>query len=123
MPPAIALCRSDELAEGGPGVCFEVLERGQTQPAFAVRFGGRVHAYINRCTHIPMTLDFLPGQFFDSTGQWLICASHGALFAPESGQCRGGPCRGALVKIGVSEADGLVCWHTSGQIEPLPQTP
>lgn len=119
MKQPVFLCRSEDLPEAGQAVCFDVLYRAEKQPAFAVRYGGRVYAYLNRCTHIPMTMDFLPGQFFDSTGQWLICASHGALFAPDSGQCRGGPCRGGLTRITLFEEQGQVCWHTSEHIQPL----
>lgn len=119
MAQPIFLCRSEALVDGGLAVCFDVLFGAESQPAFAVRYGGQVHAYLNRCTHVPMTMDFLPGQFFDSTGQWLICATHGALFEPETGQCRGGPCRGSLLKIALHEADGVVYWHTSEHVQPL----
>ena len=123
MTDAIYLCRSADLVDGGLGVGFEVQAGSTTQAAFAVRYAGQVHAYLNRCSHVPMTLDFMPGHFFDTTGQWLICASHGALFAPETGRCRGGPCSGGLRKIVVSEQDDKVYWHTSAHIQPLPPNP
>jgi len=67
-----------------------------------------------------MEMDFQPNRFFDTSGEWLICATHGALYAPATGRCMNGPCRGALVKIALSEQDGLVGWHTASQL--LPQT-
>jgi len=114
----VLLCDSGDLADGGAGVPFEVVYLTESCHAFAVRYQGTVYAYLNRCTHVPMELDYQPNQFFDLTGHWLICATHGALYAPQTGQCRLGPCRGGLVKIEVSEANGQVHWHTSDKLQP-----
>ena len=113
------LCRSDELLDGGVAVPFDVAYRGQTCRAFAIRFGGSVHAYLNRCTHVAMELDWRPNRFFDETGQWLVCASHGAAYRPEDGACVGGPCRGSLVGIESSEQDGVVRWHTAHDLRAV----
>lgn len=103
------VCASGDLAECGDGVRFELELEGETAPAFAIRHGGRVYAYLNRCAHIAMELDWKQGKFFDADREYLICSTHGALYAPESGACRGGPCRGAkLVGLNVFEADGNV---------------
>ena len=103
------ICASGEIAEGGDGVRFEVEWDGHATPAFAIRHGGNVHGYLNRCGHIAMELDWKPGKFFDADGEYLICSTHGALYAPESGACRGGPCRGApLVGLNMFEAEGKV---------------
>ncbi len=115
---AIPLCRSSELQERGLAVPFDVVYGGQTCRAFAIRFEGQVHAYLNRCTHIAMEMDYQPNRFFDASGQWLLCATHGAAYAPASGACAGGPCRGGLVKIAVTEADGMVHWHTAHNLRP-----
>ncbi|HYP84735.1 Rieske (2Fe-2S) protein [Variovorax sp.] len=115
----VALCRSADLAEGGRAVSFDVVYGGQSCRAFAVRFEGAVHAYLNRCSHVAMELDFKPDHFFDDTGQWLLCATHGAVYRPDSGECMGGPCRGGLVKIEISERDGVVHWHTAWNLKPL----
>ena len=110
------ICASGELAEGGDGVRFELEWERETAPAFAIRHGGRVHAYLNRCAHISMELDWKQGKFFDADGEYLICSTHGALYAPESGACRGGPCRGAkLVRLNVFEADGNVYLNVKGR--------
>ena len=63
-------------------------------------------------------MDFVPNRFFDASGQWLICATHGAMYQPQTGACRSGPCRGGLIKIAVSEQDGLVHWHTGVNLIP-----
>jgi nitrite reductase/ring-hydroxylating ferredoxin subunit len=103
------ICASGELVEGGDGVRFEIESNREAAPAFAIRHGGRVYGYLNRCAHIAMELDWKPGKFFDADREYLICSTHGALYAPESGACRGGPCRGAaLVRLPVFEADGKV---------------
>ena len=111
------VCASDELADGGPGVCFAVERHGISEAAFAVRFRGQVYAYLNRCSHVPMEMDYQPNRFFDLTGHWLICATHGATYSPRTGACRGGPCRSGLVKIETSERDGVVHWHTAQQLQ------
>jgi nitrite reductase/ring-hydroxylating ferredoxin subunit len=111
---ARVVCASGDLAEGGDGVRFEVESKGEKLPAFAIRYRGRVYAYLNRCAHISMELDWQPGKFFDAEREYLICSTHGALYAPESGACRGGPCKGAgLSRLDAWEAGGRV--YTSEQ--------
>ncbi|QDL38891.1 Rieske (2Fe-2S) protein [Rhodoferax sediminis] len=119
MTPLIALCSASDLKEGGEAVPFDVVFGGQTCRAFAIRFEGRAHAYLNRCAHVAMELDYQPNRFFDDTGQWLICATHGAVYRPDTGACSGGPCRGGLVKIQISEQDGVVHWHTAHNLLPV----
>lgn len=114
----IRLCGSGELVDSGSAVPFDVLYEGRAGRAFAIRFQDQTYAYLNRCTHVPMEMDYQQNQFFDSTGQWLMCATHGAMYQPQTGACRGGPCRGGLVKIGTSEVDGVVYWHTAAHLQP-----
>jgi nitrite reductase/ring-hydroxylating ferredoxin subunit len=115
----IALCASADLQDGGQAVPFDLSYGGQTCRAFAIRYRGQVHAYLNRCTHVAMEMDWQPDRFFDDTGQWLLCASHGAAYRPDSGQCAGGPCKGGLIRIDLSEAAGVVFWHPSYIARPL----
>jgi nitrite reductase/ring-hydroxylating ferredoxin subunit len=115
----IPLCNATDLLDSGLAVPFDVVYAGATCRAFAVRFDGQVHAYLNRCTHVAMEMDYQPDRFFDDTGRWLICATHGALYAPDTGACQGGPCRGGLIKIPVSEHDGVVHWHTAYNLKPI----
>ena len=103
------ICASAELLDSGRGVRFEVEYFGQPAPAFAVRYGGRVHAYLNRCAHVAMELDWQEGVFFDAEGRDLLCSTHGATYDTQSGRCVGGPChRTPLVKLRVEERDGKV---------------
>jgi nitrite reductase/ring-hydroxylating ferredoxin subunit len=119
MSEWIPLCKAVDLTEGGLAVPFDVVYAGQTCRAFAVRHEGQVQAYLNRCTHVAMELDFQPDRFFDTTGQWLMCATHGATYSPATGECTGGPCRGGLVKITLAEQGGVVHWHTEYNLKPF----
>jgi nitrite reductase/ring-hydroxylating ferredoxin subunit len=103
------ICASAALQDGGRGVRFEVEYFGAPAAAFAVRFAGRVRAYLNRCSHVASELDWIEGQFFDAQGRDLICSTHGAVYAADSGRCLGGPCGGApLVPLRVEERAGQV---------------
>lgn len=103
------ICASVDLQNEGPGVRFELIRHDLPVPAFVIRYGGKVHGYINRCGHVPVELDFQPGEFFDHSRLYLICATHGALYDPASGACLGGRCSGrGLVKLDVVEHDGAV---------------
>ena len=115
----LPLCNSADLQDGGLAVPFDVVYAGQTCRAFAIRFEGQPQAYLNRCSHVAMELDLQPNKVFDGSGQWLICSSHGAEYHPDTGECAGGPCRGALVKITLSEEGGVVHWHTAYNLSPL----
>ena len=117
MSESVFLCPSSDLVDSGEAVPFEVRYYTESVAAFAVRYAGTVYAYLNRCTHVPMEMDYQPNQFFDSTGHWLICATHGALYSPQTGQCLMGRCLGGLVKIEVSEEADMVHWHTSDKLQ------
>lgn len=118
MDDLLPLCNSADLRDGAKAVPFDVVYAGQTCRAFAVRFKGVPHAYLNRCTHVAMELDWQPNRVFDATGAWLLCASHGAAYLPDTGQCAGGPCQGGLVKITLSENGGAVYWHCAYNLKP-----
>ena len=114
------LCASSELTDGGDAVLFEVIAFGRTVPAFAVRHEGQAVAYLNRCAHVPAEMDWQPGRFWDQERRYLICAVHGALYDPPTGQCVSGPCRGAyLQSIPLTEADGQVYWYPSDRFQPV----
>ena len=115
----VALCRSSDLQDSSLAVPFDVTYYGRICRAFAVRYAGKLHAYLNRCSHVPMEMDYQPDRFFDSTGHWLMCATHGAMYEPTTGACLGGPCRGGLVKIALDESDGVVHWHTAHNLKPV----
>ena len=118
---AVFLCHSAALQEGGKGLRFPVMAGREQTTGFAVRYQGVVRSYLNRCAHVPMELDWNEGEFFDSTGLYLMCSTHGALYAPESGRCEGGPCRGQRLRpIAVFEHEEQVYWQPDEGINPMP---
>ena len=114
------LCASAELAERGRALVFDVLQYGQPLRAFALRFDGRVVAYLNRCVHVPAEMDWQPGEFLDSDRRFILCSTHGAAYEPLGGRCVAGPCgRGRLTALQVTERDGQVYWYPSTDIRPV----
>lgn len=103
------ICASAELAEGGDGVRFAVKTAWGEETGFVVRYRGEPRAFVNRCAHVPVELDWQAGKFFDDSGAFLMCTVHGALYDPSSGYCVAGPCRGGrLPPLSVIERDGTV---------------
>ena len=106
------ICQRKDLLDGknsGKAHRFEILKDARKTPCFAVAFRGAIYAYVNQCPHQGTELDWLPGEVFDDDGLYLICATHGAVFEPDSGLCCGGPCRGAsLERVDIDEVDGIV---------------
>jgi nitrite reductase/ring-hydroxylating ferredoxin subunit len=108
---SLICARSDLLdgKSGGKAHRFEIMRDGRKTPCFAFAFQGAIYAYVNRCPHQGTELDWLPGEVFDDDGLYLICATHGAVFEPDSGLCCGGPCRGAsLERLNIDEVEGNV---------------
>ena len=54
---------------------------------FLVNHAGMYHAYVNRCAHAGTPLDTWPNEFFSEDGRHLVCSTHGAVYAPDSGVC------------------------------------
>ena len=107
-PPRV-LCESVSLVEGGKGKRFDIASADRAVGCVAIRFDGKVHAYVNSCPHRGTELDWNPGEVFDESGLYLVCATHGAIFDPETGECVSGPCRGEyLSRVEVDEQDGVV---------------
>lgn len=101
------LCRLDDIpdndaiglpapTEGEPGL-------------FAARRGDDVFVYVNSCPHIGVPLDWAPGKFLSADGSRIVCATHGATFAVETGYCLSGPCLGdRLDAVMIEIKDGAV---------------
>ena len=116
---AILICASDAVLEGGRGVRFPVSAFGDQATGFVIRFDGTAYAYLNRCAHVPIELDWAEGEFFESSGLYIMCATHGAIYVPESGYCAGGPCKGAKLRpIGVREECDNIYWTPDEFIQP-----
>lgn len=102
------LCRLDELEDPG-SKGFEFGSGSSLRRFFIVRRGEKVFGYVNRCPHAGSTLDWSEDAFLDMTRNFIICATHGALFTIEQGRCMAGPCRNRqLEPVPVEVVDGMV---------------
>lgn len=107
----IKLCASADIVDSGHGFRFKVVYNGEDVSAFAVRIDGEVFAYLNRCSHLPVELDWNYGDFLDESGFNVVCATHGAFYEGVSGRCLGGPCDGKpLVRLALIEQDNFIYW-------------
>ncbi|WP_110947292.1 Rieske (2Fe-2S) protein [Pseudomonas bohemica] len=89
VTPLNYLCDKNDLDEG-KSRGFEV----DGVQLLAVRRVGQVYVYQNRCPHRAVPLQWQLDQFLDASASLIQCATHGALFLIESGECIAGPCEG-----------------------------
>ena len=95
---------SDALANEAKGLRFALPMLGDFATGFVVRYQGQAYAYVNQCAHVPIELDWNQGDFFTAQKDYLICATHGAHYQPDTGYCMLGPCKGKRLRaIPVSE--------------------
>ena len=89
-----ALLNQDDLAENQ--------SRGFTlandEAIFAVKKEGQIYLYKNSCPHLGIELEWIEHQFLDASNALIQCATHGAQFLIESGECVSGPCVGQHLK-------------------------
>lgn len=99
--------RVASVGELAPGKSKKfTLRRGRRDlEALLVNYDGSHFAYMNRCPHTGITLDWVNNQFFSSDGRYLMCATHGAVFEPPSGECIWGPCFGLSLQSVPLEID------------------
>ncbi|WP_144639238.1 Rieske (2Fe-2S) protein [Bordetella genomosp. 13] len=124
-PTAVRVCRSDQLVDGGLGIKVPAQDRRGPTTVFFVRYQGRVYGYLNRCLHMGVAIDW-EGSFFTREGDLLMCARHGATFAPDTGACMGGlNMKGNLSAVSVEERQeeegGVVYWLPDERIRPAGQ--
>ncbi len=111
----VVVCRLDELDDPGSRE-FRIGEGDWPFKGFVVRRDDEVFAYQNYCAHAGHPLNWQPDDFLSEDGKQIVCASHGALYAIESGVCISGPCRGKelrQVSVQVHDGDVLVVGPTS----------
>ncbi len=102
------LCDLSDLVEG-TACSFEFSEGASTQEVVLVRKAHRVYGWLNRCPHQGMTLNWFPGQFLSSDGEYIQCTNHDALFRIDDGLCVAGPCSGmSLSPVAVKISGGQV---------------
>jgi nitrite reductase/ring-hydroxylating ferredoxin subunit len=92
-PPGARLCDLADIADpGAKGFLFR--QGDYLFGGFVVRRGETVTGYIDRCPHAGMPLAILPDRYLTREADLILCASHGALFRPDTGLCVAGPCEG-----------------------------
>jgi len=105
---------SEDLQDGAKGLRFSLPALGEFATGFVVRFRGKPYAYVNQCAHVPVELDWDEGEFFTSQKDYLICATHGAHYQPDTGFCVMGPCKGKRLKaIEVTEQNQQIVINTA----------
>ncbi len=82
--------RTDKLKPGQSSK-FLLPIKGVDEECFVVNHAGKFHAYVNRCRHVPMAMDWVENQFFTEEGRYLMCQTHCAYYDPDSGECIAGP--------------------------------
>lgn len=90
---------SEELQDQAKGLRFALPALGEFATGFVVRFHGKPYAYVNQCAHLAVELDWNEGEFFTSQKDYLVCATHGAHYRPDTGFCVMGPCKGKSLKV------------------------
>ena len=83
----------NELADKS-AISFSFEASGWPVEGILYRENDSFYAYVNRCKHLPLTLDLGSGDFFTPDGDHFHCANHGARFALKTGECVWGPCLG-----------------------------
>ncbi|MHB1871385.1 MAG: Rieske (2Fe-2S) protein [Steroidobacteraceae bacterium] len=102
------ICRLADLQETGARA-FRLGGGDWPLRGFVVRCGTAVRGYVNHCPHAGHPLDLRPHHFLTPDRALIVCASHGALFDKESGQCIAGPCPGRPLRaIALNVTDGLI---------------
>ena len=102
------LCAESDIKEGeGRGFVFgSGLDR---EAMFVIRWRGQLRAYRNSCPHVGTPIDWPENRFFDTSGEYLMCGTHGAVFRPEDGVCIEGPCQGrSLTRVVIAVENGEV---------------
>lgn len=109
------IAREDEI-EPGQTKKFMLSVEGRETECFLINYQGRFFAYVNRCAHVPMTMDWIDNQFLTEDGRYVLCATHGAAFEPDTGECVfGPPCGKYLVRVPLTISGGRI--HASQPIE------
>jgi nitrite reductase/ring-hydroxylating ferredoxin subunit len=91
------IARVGELTHG-QSKKFTLRRGGRDCEAMLLNYRGNHYAYVNRCPHVGITLDWVDNQFFTVDNRYVMCANHGAVFEPPTGECVWGPCVGASLE-------------------------
>ena len=73
---------------------FHFILKAKKLEGFVINQKGQYFAYLNRCRHMGITLDWDTNEFYTTEKDSLICKTHGAIYEPATGECIKGPCLG-----------------------------
>jgi len=99
----------------GESMKFMMPIRDADEECFLINFAGKFYAYVNRCRHVPMAMDWVDNQFFAEEGRYLMCQTHNAYYEPASGECIAGPptaCGKFLYRVPLEIKDGVIYAHS-----------
>jgi len=106
--PRILLARVEELPPGTTKK-FTFEANGETMGAFLANVQGEFVAFVNRCVHLPISLDLDDNDFFTCDGSLFVCKTHGSVYEPHAGKCVGGPGQGkSLERLPLVVEDGAI---------------
>ena len=89
-----ALIRLEELPEGADYEARGIAADAPFKPGlFVLRCENDVRVYRNRCPHVGTPLNWTPDRFLDLERKHIVCATHGAVFRVDDGECITGPLR------------------------------
>ena len=95
----------------GESLKFMMPIRNADEECFLINFSGAYHAYVNRCRHVPMSMDWIDNQFFAEEGRYLMCQTHNAYYEPGTGECIAGPptaCGKFLYRVPLEIKEGVI---------------
>jgi nitrite reductase/ring-hydroxylating ferredoxin subunit len=104
------VARTDEI-DPGTSRKFIMPIRGIDQECFIINYRGHYHAFVNRCRHVPMAMDWVDNQFFAEEGRYLMCQTHNAYYEPDTGECIAGPpgtCGKLLYRVPLEIENGVI---------------
>ena len=113
-PRRYRVAKVDDVAPGF-STKFMMPIRDADEECFLINFAGKYYAYVNRCRHVPMAMDWVDNQFFAEEGRYLMCQTHNAYYEPATGECIAGPptaCGKFLYRIPLEIKDGVIYAHS-----------
>jgi nitrite reductase/ring-hydroxylating ferredoxin subunit len=93
---SILVGRVTDLSPGQTKKFFLTID-GREEECFVVNHDGGLHGYVNRCCHVPMSMDWVDNQFMTEDKRFILCATHGACYLPDTGECVSGPPFGQML--------------------------
>jgi nitrite reductase/ring-hydroxylating ferredoxin subunit len=85
--------------------------RDADEECFVINYEDQFHAYVNRCRHVPMPMDWVDNEFFAEHGRYLMCQTHNAYYQPDTGECIAGPpgtCGKLLYRVPLEVVEGII---------------